>query len=341
MHVNAIRKNGRTPEDNIWRQSVTDELIIAGMYKEAESFAACQADDTIFSVFVCSDDIDHDAKTIAHTCHLRICPECAHRESARVMNRYVDKAHALARLRRDNHSLKHIILTTRFDIMQPDIKSRLRSAFDSVGATFDVLLGKGWQRENIGYIAGAEFGEKGKKLHFHVLFYGPWLDQSELQDIWCDLTGNTAIPYIKAITRGKNVEKACAEILKYTTKLSAIEPVLMPRLLDVLKGTRRIRSKGVFYRLEAAKRESRLCDDCNAKMTIMPVDAYNAHKSQKMIESLAAIALLPLRNGNNFLPESVVIEEKPTSDITSQPEFEFPPPVPIESLVPPPKFIPV
>lgn len=334
------KRNGRTQDQNAWRQRVVDALAKAGLAKEADSFATCQDEDTIKFYHTCSQNPEHVARAIAHTCHLRICPECARRESARLKARYYEPIRKIVKTYRKDRALRHIVVTTRFHLQDGDIRERLRESFEKLAQLFDLLLPANWRKMNIGYLAGAEFGEEGNRLHFHILYYGPFIHYTDMALVWYILTGNTALPYLRYVDGKKyTLDEAVNELVKYCTKLSILDVELMPALLEAVRGTRRVRAQGIFYRLPHPDKEPCTCPECSAPMEMWSRAKYEAWKEsqlqQKRSELLSDLrSILDLKLGNKFLfsprPPDAQGDEKISF------AYQEPPPLDLTALEPPP-----
>lgn len=136
-----------------------------------------------------------------------------------------------------------------------------------------IASGATLKKLGIGILAGAEFGERGKKLHFHCLWWGMYLEQSILSDIWKTLTGNDIVH----INAHKDIDTALPEVLKYATKLSLLDIKDIPKLRIVFKSSRRIRSYGFFNGLqgeEAREQEKCFCPICEAPAIVVSEDGY-------------------------------------------------------------------
>ncbi len=99
--------------------------------------------------------------------------------------------------------------------------------------------------QGAGTIAVNEFGQDNNNLHAHILVYGPWIKWEKLLAAWVRITGGDTGCHIEPI---RNPNKAARYTAKYVTK--------PPRFLDfyraveflkATKGTRRIRTGGIFY----------------------------------------------------------------------------------------------
>lgn len=282
----------------VWRTRVGTALLDYGMDKEAFSFNGCYEHPLSWiksttatlptdaaTVWMCSDDHHHDAALFMPTCDLRICPDCASRATARFAARYIPKCLELATSGGRYH-LRHIVFTTTLSLTSdtPDVirkevdrYSKLPRRAMSIVQKLGTKLGKSWQ--TLGCIQSFEFGENGLLLHFHVIQYGDYLPQKELSAAWSKLTDNKAsVIHINAIDAStpEKLENRIIETLKYSVKFWKIdkqtneyvylEPTLMPHLLRVLKGIRRVKSWGVFYQLPKPEKEPLKCQECASEM---------------------------------------------------------------------------
>jgi len=306
----------RTMAYRAWRTRVATALLdYGGLDYEAFLFYECSErplswiktkTETLSAaaatVWLCSEDIRHDAALFMPTCDLRICPDCAARATARLAARYIPKAVELA-LSGGAHHLRHIVFTTPISLtgntpekVQADVirySNLPRKAMEIVQA-LGVEHGRDWSTE--GAIQSFEFGTEGLKLHFHVIQYGAYLPQDALSDAWKAVTDNEAsVVYIRAIdtTSPESVQSDVIETLKYSVKFWSIdketnehvylEPNVMPHLLRVLKGARRVKSWGCFYKLPKPKKRVLECEICNAEMVRIGTTKW--HLVQKALES--------------------------------------------------------
>lgn len=334
-----IPPNGRTPEQNVWRAEVTRALFDANMPAAADAFARCQDESSVRFYVVCEADAEHQATALAHTCHLRICPECEARNSARLLARYLEPIRDVYAAAPSSYRLRHIVLTTSISLLDSDVRGQLRRSYDTLGAFFDELWGDDWQQTGCGYLAGAEFGPNGLKLHFHVLVLCDWIDQNRARDIWTRLTGFTALPYIRAVSAANYpLENALTEIIKYTTKLSELKPDLMPTLLDAIYRTRRIRARGAFYRLPQPEPERSKCKECGSRLVLWSRSKFENWQRGAIGRALSdfdgdALSELLLRLGNKS--SGISPSEVPKSLEVSDDGDDWPPPRDLESMVPP------
>jgi hypothetical protein len=319
----------------VWRSNVGEALLLYGMDKEAFQFNGCfehpvrwiKSDTANLpaeaaTVWLCGDEPNHKAALFMPTCDLRICPDCAARSTARLAARYIPKAVELASIGGRYH-LRHIIFTTPIALTSdtPDnIKklvqkySKLPKRAMAIVQEQGDLLGRDWSTQ--GAIQSFEFGTEGLKLHFHVIQYGAYLPQDRLSEAWASVTNNEAsVVYIRAIdsSTSESIQSDVVETLKYSVKFWSIdkktneyiylEPNVMPHLLRVLKGVRRIKSWGCFYNLPKPAREKFKCEECHNAMIRIGIDGWqdwieSREAGIELVRQMRADALLHLKLAN-------------------------------------------
>lgn len=272
-----------------WRAQVVHELFKAQRYGEANTFSICGQTFGNFQVAICDEHPEHDARIIPFTCHLRFCPDCERREQARKVARYVPILKELAEDNdHPNWTLKKLDLTTPFSLHDPDAEERYVEAWDylevMLQSMFLYLLRNeltaeekrrqrvSYTKHGVGILAAAEFGESGHKLHFHLLMFSPYIAKHKITELWKDASGGTCeINWIRKIDY-HGVEDAVKEQVKYVTKFQELPPALVPKLADVLDGSRRMRTYGVLRGQPEIEVES-LCD-CGARVIVTNVMHY-------------------------------------------------------------------
>lgn len=252
------------------------------------------------TAWICSHDISHDAAVFMPTCDLRICPDCAARQTARLAARYIPKAIDLTK-EYPHYHLRHIVFTTPIELtsdtpekINKQVKrySRLPKAALDIVQDLGTQYGRDWT--TLGAIQSAEFGTDGLKLHFHVVQFGAYVDQSELVKAWKQVTNNeSSIVFIRKIDASspEAIQNDVVETLKYSVKFWSkndetgeteyLEPTIMPHLLRVLKGVRRVKSWGCFYNLPKPEKKPFCCETCKHEMERVGVE--NWHLVQKAI----------------------------------------------------------
>lgn len=297
----------RTYDYRKWRREVTAALFEYGLDKDAELFGHCaetplqwipankpRLPEEAVSIWQCSHEPTHDAALFMPTCDLRICPDCAARQSARLAARYMPKMLELA-LSGGKYALRHIVFTTPLELTsdKPDTIRALADMYSKLPRKALQLcsdIGKEHGRDwnTLGCIQSEEFGHEGSKLHFHVIQYGAYIPQKQLSEAWATVTAGVAsVVYIRKIGNGSpdEVQNDVMETLKYSVKfwskngktgdVSYIEPTVMPHLLRVLKGRRRVKSWGVFYDLPEPDKKPFCCKECHADMVRLGVENWS------------------------------------------------------------------
>lgn len=285
-----------------WRADVAEALYDAGLDKVADRWLSCSESPktkvkpvdgaalpkNAEKVYVCSANHHHEAEVYSQTCDLRICPECARRQAARLVHRYLPLFLELAHRHHRTYMFRHIVFTSPYSLTDSDIRARMLAGFKQVESVMSGLMAEKcpeWKKEQ-GYLVGAEFGEEGRKLHYHVIHYGRYLPQPELSRKWREATGGEAyVVFVRGFPYpGHSIEETLREVLKYCVKfysqdevtgsITAIPAELMPLLCRTLDKTRRIRTAGLFYNVPEPERSTHSCETCGGAMVALPVDYF-------------------------------------------------------------------
>lgn len=184
------------------------------------------------------------AYLVPYRCGARTCPTCARKSSAGIAARIEARVVAHERLMQGqvwdgngaslNRQWKHLVLTCpasrdvarRFDpaILRASVR-QVRKSFASFwrmtswGAQVrDPLTSRKRSRRDTSYILAEEISPRGM-VHLHVLVFGEYVLQSELQELWSEALGKKAIVHVSAIRGGAaGIAEGLREVLKYATK---------------------------------------------------------------------------------------------------------------------------
>lgn len=342
---------GYYANDFQWRLEVFDLLVQQGSINEAGEFLRCGS--AYLGVEVCSDDITH-SRAIPVSCHKRYCPTCARREAARLVAAHASQIQAIAHEHPNkNYGLRKVELTTDISVYDPDFDAKFDSSVASLNTLFDKVCGAKlpekskhrWSQAasnyctGEGFIATAEIGEHGNKLHFHVVFFGRYLDKYLLSEAWQQLTGYF-ITYVKRIS---NTSSDIRETLKYVYKMGKQhtdtstgevidllpDPRLVARIALVLRGKRRVFLRGCFRGLEndvtepGADPGETVCRICGSASEFVTLDIWEAFHYGKYVAARWRLDLIP---GNKFAkvrpggpgPPDDAESPEPTGDMTDQ-----------------------
>lgn len=339
----------RTLRYKSWRKNVGEQMFFAGMEDEAQAFWSCAenpkqkisshapaVNSSAETAYVCTQGQGHDALLFFSTCDNRGCPDCARRQTARFAHRYVPLTLELA-ARKDRYRLRHIVLTTPYDLKEMSVeegRQRIRDCRNSITGVWKMLETK--KRKTLGSLESFEFGANGHKLHFHILHYGSYLPQVDIVNAWRKLTGGECeVVFVRAIGLPEDSEEKIKhdviETLKYSTKfwstdkvtgeIKYIDPSLMPKLMLILKGTRRVRSSGVFYNIPEPENEPLCCADCGHEMSRVRIKEWHLWLSKgavyEDIKAMDRASRLKYTLANKSPPKTVP-DDKPTLPETAQ-----------------------
>lgn len=341
--TSAIRRASRSGDYLRWRFRVADEYRKAGMVDEGDQYEACSDPSHFFllspgdavpgdavNVVTCSDNPGHLSKAICPSCQLRTCPDCAHRESARLLARYMPTMQGYtASPHRPGWKFRKVVFTSGVSVRAGDISQQIEKLYAALRKVFEKALKMRNEGavsiSDVGLLVSHEFGPNGLKLHFHGIYYGPYIPQVVLSHLWDRLTGwrIVSIERIGKTSRVGDLESAVAEVVKYTTKfwkrrkdgkIIFVEPDLIPIIHKALAGTRRVRTWGLFYDIDVPD-EKATCPDCGAPLTLLSVSEWDAWSQtgflpDELRQVLRGDAFLNLIHGNKSPPFSEPIGNK-------------------------------
>lgn len=276
-----------------WREQAGAILSSANMEPYGDKLLHCGSE--IMKMQICPVDPGHYNKPIPKTCSLRICPTCDRRSQLQYAEKLLPVAIKAQTHRPDGYGFKHLVFTTPWDIYDPDAANHLQLGWEIIRKTLDKYLYKhvfcanltskdkhygkvvlkAW---NIGYIGGAEYGPKGLMLHYHLLFFGPYLDQGQLSRYYSELTGGrNRIVHVQAVTPTR---ESLEDSIAYVTKFSTLQPQHLPQALQALDNrARRIKTAGVFYGNGSKLTKPCHCPICNAQLASITPRVMKHHFS--------------------------------------------------------------
>jgi len=306
----ALYPPARSDTIRAWRNDCYEALEAAGQHDTAERWLTCSQNPktrikpvegaaiprNAEKIYVCSGNHRHEAEIYAQSCDLRICPECAQRHAARLVHRYLPKMQELIHSHHRRFRFRSIMFSTPYALTDENIRQKYLEGFRRVYRVMDSLMHPakwkgcpwkvpGWKDEQ-GFIVTAEFGEEGRKLHYHVIHWGEYLNQADLSSAWRTANSDEAyVVWVKGFPyKGWTIEETLRETLKYAVKfyhrddvtgsVKAIPPEQIPVLAHVLDGTRRVRAYGVFFGIPAPDRPPHSCETCGSPMVGIPVDYF-------------------------------------------------------------------
>jgi hypothetical protein len=249
--------------DEEWRGLVAQVLIENSLASKASRYMQCCC---YAYLYECKGAEKHNLFSPIY-CDLRFCPRCAPRQFARLIEKYEPIVKEVSSHRKAGFRLREITLTTRnTGTLEPaqikrfnlDIKKTLKKLMEHV--------------EDWGAIWCDEVGFNNTNLHAHILLYSPYLTQSQLADVWNQISGHQVV-YIKEARRSG--AKALIHLLKYVSKPPSSNAEQIGLLEVGFHGIRRIHALGVFYNFAGGdtdneRSEWEACPHCGAELTKLP-----------------------------------------------------------------------
>lgn len=108
-----------------------------------------------------------------------------------------------------------------------------------------------------GWVGSLEFGADNNNAHGHFLVYGPFIDWNLLKSAWEKITGDSSGVFIRRLHSPK---EAIDYVLKYVTKPPVTESFgRIAAYALAVKGTRRIRTGGIFFGKVRRRTQKRRC----------------------------------------------------------------------------------
>lgn len=249
--------------DEEWRGRVAQVLIEHKLLPKAKRYMECCR---YAYRYECKGEQMHPLFSPIY-CDLRFCPRCGPRQFARLMKKYEPILKAISAQKKDDFRVREITLTSRntgsltstqIKKFNLDVKETLKSIMRGV---------EGW-----GAIWCDEVGFNNTNLHAHILFYGPFVPQKRLAEVWNKISGHEVVYIAQSHQSGG---KALIYMLKYVSKLPASEPEQIGRLEVAFHGTRRVHALGCFYNFagedtDNVHSEWSLCPHCGAELMKLP-----------------------------------------------------------------------
>lgn len=266
------------------RDKLLPVLIRNGLLNQANRFRDCG---NKFNAFRCQDVDEHKehqkhAILFAYYCEQRICDRCCQKRGFVIQQEIIE----LLKQNRKSKSHKFAFLTLTKNM------SRVPYLTPSVVKTFNKqvrkLLNELYPKaRGCGGIAVLEFG-KNLNMHCHILVYGAYYPQSYLSKKWREITGDSFIVDIRAIT---DVKKASYYLTKYLSKSPRfVNPESYAHYLNALKGVRRLHRYGIFYGYRVPQPDTIKCPYCGGGLRYLgicgPSIQFNGKEYSEILDDL-------------------------------------------------------
>jgi hypothetical protein len=125
--------------------------------------------------------------------------------------------------------------------------------------------------EGWGALSVDEVGFNNTNLHAHILYYGPFIPQAKLVEVWKQVSG-FEIAWIELAEA--DGPRALLHLLKYVSKPPSNNPALLAQLEVAFHRARRVFAYKMFYnfKTEAEKKDeekaTRACPTCGAELVV-------------------------------------------------------------------------
>ncbi len=220
------------------------------------------------------------------TCKSRICPECSQTYYRSIRDSLLSQVRGQWSQRRRGYIFALVTITVTSKRYGDDLPDRrgIAKLYKESSSFLRMYFGKyrgvrtkaGKVREDrkhyrgAGAVAVLEIGNDNNNAHVHALVYTPILTRPMIASMsaeWHRITGDSWNVDVKAI---KNPQHAVSYILKYVTKGPTTDSLnRVAKYAIMIKGSRRIRTTGIFYNQVIRRKLEKLptvCPYCGGKL---------------------------------------------------------------------------
>lgn len=236
--INSHIKIGNLNKYHWGRAVIARKLLDVGLSKQANRYIRCGAKIMKFR------DQNGVEYFKPYRCELRICPHCQRIASTRKKNKYREVIKYLEKTKQLKGGYRWRLITLTFK------KNKITDFIYQV-KNANKMLKNLWKRlkrmfgKQIGMITSMEIGKNGG-VHFHGLYYGPYIEHENLKKMWKDITGTSYIVDIRLVKGG--LYNAVKEVLKYNIKINqSMDIEYFPQIIKALFRIRTVNVLGIFY----------------------------------------------------------------------------------------------
>jgi len=208
------------------------------------------------------------------SCRSRLCERCGRVYEKKLRQKIVPIVRRATSRRKRGYVLALLTLTVRTDRWgdrmpdRDDIKRLYKETSAMLRLNYGKFAGKWTRTGNIredrkrkigaGWLCTLEVGKDNNNAHCHAIVYGPYRQFHKLRSAWERITGDSMVVDIRPI---HSPSEAVRYILKYICKPPQTDSYdRVAEYAMMVKGTRRLRSGGIFYNaFTLAKPDSVLC----------------------------------------------------------------------------------
>jgi hypothetical protein len=245
-----------------------DDKRGGSLWREADRYEYCRKQETGHYCERC-----RSAFATRVVCRSRVCDHCGRVYMKKLLKRIVPIVKRATARRKTGWVLGLVTMTVqtgRWGEKMPD-RDDIKRLYKETSQFLRLHYGKypgvwtktGKIRENrkrkinAGWIATLEVGADNNNAHCHALVYGPIRSLQKMRRDWTKITGDSWNVHIKAIRDPATVVKY---ILKYISKPPATDSYQrVAEYAMMIKGSRRLRSGGIFYNAFVDRSETPIC----------------------------------------------------------------------------------
>lgn len=270
----------------------------AGLKREADRYAVCGEQSLALQC-----ERDYMRYFVRLFCHSRICERCARIYVRGLQKSVLPVIREVDSNRRRGYVLAQLTLTVTTKRFGDDLPDRegIRRLYRESSEFLRRFYGKyamrktrsgKWREDRkryigAGWLATIEIGKDNNNLHSHVLVYGPIRSQALLKEAWAKITGDS----FGVDIRRQSPLQALNHVLHYIAKPPATDSYQrVAEYADMIKGSRRLRSGGIFYnRFKKQQLESSplACPVCGHRLRVgerldsIPDDCFDLRAIQR------------------------------------------------------------
>jgi hypothetical protein len=245
-----------------FRYEVSENLISENFKNKGLRFRDCHRKGMVVE---CKGQDKHRF-AIAYCCDLRFCSFCAPRSFMRLMKKHSPVLEHIRSHPRSDFRLREITLTS---LNTGTITKQQVNAFNGYVKKALMILMKGVQ--GWGALSVDEVGFNNTNLHAHIPFYGPFIPQARLVEVWKQVSG-FEVAWIE-LTEAVG-PRALLHLLKYVSKPPTNDPAILARLEVAFHRARRVFAYKSFYNFKCEpekkneEKPDRACPLCGAVLVV-------------------------------------------------------------------------
>jgi len=252
-------------KDKAYNQKTVKVLRSKGLNSHADRLKDCGH---IYGYYACG-SCAHTDKLIQNFCGMhRLCPICARINRHDLIHEICEAVRLIKKRPVVGHEWRFITLTVR---TEGEYKKSVEKALKGFSKLYKNFL----RGRRTACVRTVEFGPKNGNVHIHALYYGPYMAQEKLSDVWERYTGSKVVDI--RLVEPKAVETQVEEICKYITKFTDVSNSRLVEIWQSVHRKRLVERYGLFrkdvlktwvevpeQKKEYKEPESDLCPRCGS-----------------------------------------------------------------------------